>query len=220
MAGVDTGAGEDVILDILKETDEAATDDVADVNKEGADDKAEIDQDNSNDEARKDALDAVIVEADAGKLGVDDDDDKDDEDDVGEVAHVLPDAVDGGAGVGGNGGDFELFADKTVERVYDDGYGIGDGTDDPREGASLLLADVDGFFGIFSIFGLGSVFGIFGASSIIRVFGVGGSLDGSVRIVGDGVSGLVICRVISGGFGRDSRNGSDRGERSREAMKK
>ena len=185
---VDGGAGEDFGLDGFEEVDEAAADDVADIDKKGADDEAEVNNNYGNNEAREDAFNAVIIDAETGELGVDDDDDENDENDVGEVAHVLPDAVDGGGSIGGDGFDFELFADEAVEGVNDDGDGVGEGADDPREGAGLGLAGVGGVGGVGAVGGaVGGVFG--GAFGGVRVGGAVGRLSGGGVVDGDGVNG-------------------------------
>ena len=207
MAGVDAGAGEDVVLDRFKEADEAATDDVADVNEEGADDEAEVDDDDGNDEAREDTLDAIIVEADASKLGIDDDEDEDDEDDVGEVAHILPDTVDGGVGIRGDGIDFELFADETIEGVDDEGDSVGDGADNPGKRASLFLTGV-GFGG--AVRGGGAIVGVVGGGVVRGARTVG--VLGAIGVVGGGVvSSFGVGIDLGGGL----RNGGNRGGEER-----
>ena len=115
-----------------------------------------------------------------------------------------------------------MFANKAVECIYDEGDSVGDGADDPREGAGLFLTSVGrgvigGFFrGIRVGGGCGvvRVFGVFG------VLGVGSSLNRCVGVIRGGVGGVVRVGFVSGGFGGDGGNGRNRGEGGGKSTKK
>ena len=67
-------------MDTSKETAEAGTENITDINGKLTDEETEIDENNGDDDAWKDTFDAVVVEAEAGKLGVDNDEEEDNED--------------------------------------------------------------------------------------------------------------------------------------------
>lgn len=119
-------------LDIGKEVDKAGTGNVADVDEERSDEKAEINHDDGDDDAREDAFYAVIVDAETGNLGVDDDEEENDENNIGNLTGFLPDFVDGGFVVGGDGLDDEEIVDVTINTVDEFAGGIEEGAESPR----------------------------------------------------------------------------------------
>ena len=152
-------------FDVREEGAEVGADNVADVNESGADDEGEVNQNGADDDFREDSFDAVIAEADASDLGIDDDQDKDNKDDVSDAADVFPDETDGGFFIEGDGFDNEeVFDDvvNTVDGVRDDAGGR---TDEPADGAGLVPT------GVFSGAGLG--FGFVLGLSLLLGFGGG-----------------------------------------------
>lgn len=79
-------------------------------------------------------------------MGINDDDEEDDEDDVGEVADVLPGEVDRRRGVHREGRDDKEVFYGGVDGVGGAGNDAATRTNDPREGAGLLLTEVVGGF--------------------------------------------------------------------------
>ena len=72
--------GDDGLLNAGKEFAESGSDDITEVDGERTDDEAEVDEDDGDDKAREDAFDAVVVDAEAGELRINDDKEEDDED--------------------------------------------------------------------------------------------------------------------------------------------
>lgn len=154
----------------MAEVDDTVAENIADVDEERTDDKAEVDKDDSDDDAREDAFDAVIIDAQAGELGIDDDENEDNEDDVGKVAHVLPDEIDGRAVVGRDSVDFEEFVEDAGDVVDERAKKSGGGTDNPKELAGLFSTDTFFFlFVLLFVFAVGCFPVIFG----IRLVGIG-----------------------------------------------
>lgn len=204
--------GDDVFLNSGEEATEAVADDIADVDGERTDDETEVDKEDGDDEAREDALDAVIVDAEAGELRIDDDEEEDDEDDVSDVAGVLPDDVNRGGVVHRDGRDFEHVADSGIEGVDSVCDNAAAGADEPRERAGLFLTGVVGVVGSRSFVGLLGGFGIFGFVGIFGRVSVSG-IVGSVRVVRAGSSlfvGAIHDGIVVGDDRRRCINGGGR----------
>ena len=61
------------------------------------DNERKIDEDCGDDEFREGFLDAIVVDADSGELGENDDEEKNNKDDVGKVAESFPGGIGCGA---------------------------------------------------------------------------------------------------------------------------
>lgn len=128
-----------MFLDAGEELTEVGPDDVAEVDGERTDDEAEVDKYDGDDETGEDAFDAVVVEAEAGELRINDNEEEDDEDDVGDAAGVLPDEVDWGVG-------FHAERRDNRKTIYDIVDGVDKLSDDaggwannPSESANLVF---------------------------------------------------------------------------------
>lgn len=166
--------GDDRLLNAGKEFAESGSDDITEVDGERTDDEAEVDEDDGDDKAREDAFDAVVVDAKAGELRINDDKEEDDEDDVGDVAGVLPDEVDGRVGFHTKGWNNRKTIYNVVDSINEFGDDTGGWTDNPSEGADLVFAGVRLVFcaRVFWVVGVGGGVAIINFNVVSRVTGV------------------------------------------------
>lgn len=164
------------MLNTGKEFAESGPDDITEVDSERTDDEAEVDEDDGDDKAREDAFDAVVVDAEAGELRINDDKEEDDEDDVGDVAGVLPDEVDGRVGFHTKGRNNRKTIYDVVDSIDEFGDDTGGRTDNPSEGADLVFAGVRLVFcvRVFWVVGVGGGVAIINFNIVSRVTGVTG----------------------------------------------
>lgn len=134
--------GYDGLLNAGKEFAESGPDNITEVDGERTNDEAEVDEDDGDDKAREDTLDAIVVDAEAGELRINDDKEEDDENDVGDVAGVLPDEVDGRVGFHTEGWNNRKTIYDVVDSINEFGDDAGGRTDNPSEGADLVFAGV------------------------------------------------------------------------------
>lgn len=136
---VDFAVCDDVFLDAGEEFAEVGPDDVAKVDGERTDDETEIDKDDSDNEAREDAFDAVVVEAEAGELGIDDNEEEDDEDDVSDATGVLPDEVNWRVGFHAKRRNDRKAIYDIVDSIDEFSDDAGGRADNPGESADLVF---------------------------------------------------------------------------------
>ncbi len=129
-------------LDFVEHAGDAGAEDVTEIDSGSADNITEINKDDGDDNAGESAFDTVIINTEAGKLGINDNKKEDDEGEVTEFADFVPDLVDGGFMVIENRLDDEDVADGGVGAIDNAADDLGGGTDNPREGASSGLTDV------------------------------------------------------------------------------
>lgn len=134
--------GDNAGLNAVEKFDNTTTDNVTNINGKSTDVKTEVDKDSRDDNARENAFDAVIIDADASDLRIDDNQNKDDKDEIGEVANFLPNLINTGRSVGGDGLDDEDIFDGTIEVVDETAAGLDATTNNPREGVGGVLTDV------------------------------------------------------------------------------
>lgn len=168
--------GDDRLLNTGKEFAESGPDDITEVDSERTDDEAEVDEDDGDDKAREDAFDAVVVDAEAGELRINDDKEEDDENDVGDVAGVLPDEVDGRVSFHTKGWNDRKTIYDVVDSIDEFGDDAGGWADDPSEGADLVFAGVRLVFcaRVFWVVGVGGGVAIINFNIVSRVTGVTG----------------------------------------------
>lgn len=166
--------GDDGLLNAGKEFAESGSDDITEVDGERTDDEAEVDEDDGDDKAREDAFDAVVVDAKAGELRINDNKEEDDENDVGDVAGVLPDEVDGRVGFHTKGRNNRKTIYDVVDSIDEFGDDAGGWADNPSEGTDLAFAGVRLVFcaRVFWVVGVGGGVAIINFNVVSRVTGV------------------------------------------------
>lgn len=138
---------DDALLNVIEDIFEGGAGDITEVDEGLTDKEAEVAENDTDDDARKSAFDTIVTNADAGKLGIDDDEDKDDENDVTEVAYIVPDNMNSTRGTALDRVDGEEVVYGGVDIVNNTADNTSAWANKPTESARFIGASVvgDGF---------------------------------------------------------------------------